>query len=186
MEIHTPTRLIQEYSEGDITALNQLFELVYDELQLEAQRQRNRWNGLDTFNTIDLIHETYLKLWHHQPNKIENRRHFFAIAAKAMRQILINYAEMRSARKRGGHLIQVSADETDLIANNQAAVELLEMDEILRKLEKMHPRQSKVFEYRFFGGMTVEDTGYILNVSQATVKRDWQAACNWIYDKMKE
>lgn len=186
MEIHTPTKLIQEYSEGDITALNQLFELVYDELQLEAQRQKNRWNGLDTFNTIDLIHETYLKLWNHQPNKIENRRHFFAIAAKAMRQILINYAEMRSARKRGGHLIQVSTDDTDLIANSQTAVELLEMDEILRKLEEIYPRQSKVFEYRFFGGMTVEDTAYVLKISQATVKRDWQAACNWIYNKMNE
>jgi RNA polymerase sigma factor (TIGR02999 family) len=155
-------------------------------LHLEAQRQRNRWNGLDTFNTIDLIHETYLKLWNHQPNKIENRRHFFAIAAKAMRQILINYAEMRSAQKRGGHLIQVSTDDTDLIANSQTAVELLEMDEILSKLEKIYPRQSKVFEYRFFGGMTVEDTAYVLKISQATVKRDWQAACNWIYNKMNE
>jgi RNA polymerase sigma factor (TIGR02999 family) len=186
MEIQTPARLIQEYSSGDVNALNHLFVLIYDELQTEAHRQRNRWNGLQTFNTIDLIHETYLKLWDHQPNKIENQKHFLAIAAKAMRHILINQAEKRSAQKRGGDLLQVSSDNLELIANTQEADELLALDETLKRLEKKYPRQIKVFEYRFFGGLTVENTASILHISQATVKRDWQAACNWIYNELKK
>jgi len=183
--MHTPTRLIQDFSAGDSSALNQLFELIYDELHVVAHRQRGRWNGMNTLNTVALIHETYLKLWKHQPDQIENRRHFLAIASKAMRQILINYAEKQTAQKRGGHAVAVSADEVELIDNDEAAMELLEMNEILLQLEKKNKRQAKVFECRFFGGMTVEETAFAVNISTATVKRDWQAACNWIYDEVK-
>ena len=185
-ETHTPTRLIQEFSDGSNAALNQLFELIYDELHTIARRQRNRWNGVDTLNTVALIHETYLKLWKHQPDKIENRRHFLAIASKAMRQILINYAEKKSAHKRGGDAIQVSADDIDLVADKQAADDLLAMDETLSRLSKVNERQAEVFECRFFGGMTVEDTAFALDISPATVKRDWQAACNWIYKELNK
>ena len=184
--MHTPTKLIREFSEGDSSALNELFEMIYDELHVVARRQRNRWNGMETMNTMALIHETYLKLWQHQPDRIENRRHFLAIAAKAMRQILINYAEKRSAVKRGGDLNRVTMDEMNLVADDEAAGELLEMDEVLNRLEKTSPRQSKVFECRFFGGMTVEDTAFALNISPATVKRDWQTACNKIYNELKK
>lgn len=184
-ETHTPTKLIQEFSAGDSTALNQLFELIYDELHSVARRQRSRWNGMNTLNTVALIHETYLKLWKHQPDQIENRRHFLAIASKAMRQILINYAEKKAAQKRGGNAVPVSASEVDLIADDQAAMELLEMNEVLDQLEKENKRQAKVFECRFFGGMTVEETAFAVDISPATVKRDWQAACNWIYNETK-
>ncbi|WP_158551555.1 ECF-type sigma factor [Rhodohalobacter sp. SW132] len=182
-ETHTPTRLIQEFSAGDSTALNQLFELIYEELHSVARRQRNRWNGMNTLNTVALIHETYLKLWKHQPDQIENRRHFLAIASKAMRQVLINYAEKKAAQKRGGNAVPVSASEIELIADDQAAIELLEINEILNQLERENERQAKVFECRFFGGMTVEETAFAVDISPATVKRDWQAACNWIYNE---
>lgn len=135
-------------------------------------------------NTVALIHETYLKLWKHQPDQIENRRHFLAIAAKAMRQILINYAEKQSAQKRGGSRKPISTDDIDLISDEKAADDLLEMDDTLNRLEKVNERQSKVFECRFFGGMTVEDTAFTLEISPATVKRDWQAACNWIHKEL--
>ena len=182
--MHTPTLLIQKFSKGDTAALNQLFELVYDELHMVAKKHRGQWNGAETLNTVALIHETYLKLWQHQPANIENRRHFFAIASKAMRQILINYAEKRSARKRGGEYTPVETDSLDFIADDNAAEELLEMHETLNRLERINERQSKVFECRFFGGMTVEDTAFALDISSATVKRDWQAACNWIYKEL--
>lgn len=184
--MHTPTNLIQEYSAGNSSALNQLFELIYDELHTVARRQRNRWNGLETLNTVALIHETYLKLWQHEPDRIENRRHFLAIASKAMRQILINYAEKQSAQKRSGDLTPISSEEIDLVDNNEAAKELIDMHEALNRLEKVNERQSKVFECRFFGGMTVEDTAFAMDISPATVKRDWQSACNWIYKELNE
>ena len=184
--MHTPTRLIQEYSDGNSHALNQLFELIYDELHGVAKRQRGRWNGFETMNTVALINETYLKMWKHQPDRIENRKHFLAIASKAMRQILINYAEKKSAQKRGSNSEVISADELELISDQQTADELLFIDELLSMLEKRDERQCKVFECRFFGGMTVEDTAFALNISSATVKRDWQSACNWIYSKIEQ
>lgn len=186
LEMHTPTRLIREFSEGNNDALNQLFELIYDELHDVAKRQRNRWHGFETLNTVALINETYLKMWKHQPEQIENRRHFLAIASKAMRQILINYAEKQTAQKRGGHDEQIPADEIDLVADDGAADNLLEIHELLIKFDEKNERQSKVFECRFFGGMTVEDTAFALNISPATVKRDWQAACNWIYKELNQ
>ncbi len=184
--MHTPTLLIQKFSQGDSAALNQLFEMVYDELHTMAKKQRSRWNGIETLNTVALIHETYLKLWKNQPNHIENRRHFFAIAAKAMRQILINYAEKRTAQKRGGDVTPITAEDLELVEDDYAAQELLELHATLNRLEKKNERQSKVFECRFFGGMTVDDTAYVLNISPATVKRDWQAACNWIYGELNK
>jgi RNA polymerase sigma factor (TIGR02999 family) len=182
--MHTPTRLIHEFSEGNHSALHDLFELIYDELHAVAQKQRGVWRGANTLNTVALINETYLKLWQHQPDHIESRRHFLAIAAKAMRQILINYAEMKSAQKRGGDADHVPVDNIDIIADESAAEELLEMDDVLKELEKVDERQSRVFECRFFAGMTVEDTAFALNISPATVKRDWQQACNRIYKQL--
>lgn len=159
--------------------------MIYEELYSVAKNQRNRWNGLETLDTTALINETYIKLWRNQPDHIENRRHFLSLASKAMRQILINYAEQRSAQKRGGDAEHISTDEFELIADEKAAEDLLELDEALSRLEKSDERQAKVFECRFFGGMTVEDTAFALEISPATVKRDWQAACNRIYIDVK-
>jgi RNA polymerase sigma factor (TIGR02999 family) len=184
--MHTPTKLIREFTSGNRSALNQLFELIYEELYSVAKSQRNRWNGFATLDTTALIHETYIKLWRNQPEHIEDRRHFLSLASKAMRQVLINYAEKRSAQKRGGEASHVSTDEFELVADEKAAEDLLEMDQALTRLEKSSERQAKVFECRFFGGMTVEDTAFALDISPATVKRDWQAACNLIYMEVKK
>ena len=184
--MHTPTKLIQEFSSGNKTALNQLFELIYEELHSVAKHQRHRWNGNSTLDTTALIHETYLKMWRNQPDHLENRLHFLALAAKAMRQILINYAEKSAAQKRGGEIEHISTGDLELIADEKVAEDLLDMDEALTRLEKANERQAKVFEYRFFGGMTVEETATMLNISPATVKRDWQAACTRIYSEVKK
>jgi len=178
--MHTPTQLIQDFTSGDQSALNRLFEMIYEELYSVAHRHRNRWNGLDTLDTTALIHETYLKLWRNQPERIENRRHFLALASRAMRQILINYAEKEAAQKRGGEHEVISSNDLQ-IAGEQTAGDLLDVNAALEKLTKVNERQSQVFECRFFGGLTVDDTAFALGVSPATVKRDWQAACRWIY-----
>ncbi len=183
--MHTPTQLIQEFSSGNRLALNQLFELIYEELHTLARCQRSRWNGLETLDTTALLHETYLKIWKNESSHIENRRHFLALAAKAMRQILINYAEMKMAEKRGGKAEFVYDEELNFIADEHAAGELLDLNQVLEQLEKADKRQAQVFECRFFGGMTVEDTAFALDISPATVKRDWQTACNTIYNKVK-
>ncbi len=183
----SPTRLIQDFSAGDPAALNQLFELIYEELHTLARRQRSRWSGQDTLNTVALIHETYLKLRQHQPEHIQDRRHFLAVASRAMRQILINYAEKKTAAKRGGTEKQTGTqDDPDLIATHDAALELLDMHHTLTRLEKINERRSRVFECRFFGGLSVEDTAFALDISPATVKRDWQASCNWMYRELQK
>ena len=165
-------------------SLNTLFNLIYDELYVLARDQRAKWRGLDTLNTTALLHETYIKLKRNQPGPVENRKHFLAIASKAMRHVLINYAENRLAQKRGGGSKVVSADDVDLIADDGTAEELISLHIALSKLEKVNERQGKVVEFRFFGGMSVTDTAYSLNISEATVKRDWQAACAWLYSEL--
>jgi len=181
---HTPTRLIREYSNGNSLALNELFELIYDELQRIAQQQRNRWNGHETLDACALIHESYLKISRNQPVHIESRSHFMALAAKAMRQILINNAEKNSAQKRGGNIPPIKIEDIDPETGCRTIDSLIDMDKTLNRLQKINSRQSRVFECRFFGGMTVEDTAFALKISPATVKRDWQAACNWIYKEL--
>jgi len=169
---------------GQDDLLNRLFDQIYDELYSLAQDQRARWRGMDTLNTTALLHETYLKLKKHNPAQIESRRHFMGLASKAMRHVLINYAEKRLALKRGGGSQAASFDEASLIADDAAAEELINLHQALEKLEKMNNRQGRVVECRFFGGMSVADTAFSLNVSEATVKRDWQAACDWLYTQL--
>jgi len=161
--------------------MEQMFLLVYNELhELAARKLRNERDG-HTLSTTALVHEAWLEL--NKLNRIQwqNRGHFLAVAAQAMRRILIDYAVARKRQKRGGGHDVVSLDDTDALAvAHERADELLELEEALSRLQSINERQARVVECRFFGGMTVEETAEALNVSPATVKREWSMARAWL------
>jgi len=166
--------------------MEQMFVVVYNELrQLAARKLRGERND-HTLSTTALVHEAWLEL--NKLNRIQwqNRGHFLAVAAQAMRRILIDYAVARGRQKRGGGQVVVSLDDGDALAIAQArADELVELEEALERLQAINERQAKVVECRFFGGMSVEETADALNVSPATVKREWAIARAWLNREMQ-
>jgi RNA polymerase sigma factor (TIGR02999 family) len=185
----TIERLLGELRAGDGPALEELFSLLYDELHGLARRQRQRWVGEYTLNTTALVHEAYLKLAGREGIGVESRAHFSAVAARAMRQILCNYARDRRAQKRGGASGMLTLDEAHVSAGrDQVPAEpsdlLLALDEALRRLEQVDPRRARVVECRFFGGLTIEETATAIGASTRTVKRDWAVAQAWLHREM--
>jgi RNA polymerase sigma-70 factor, ECF subfamily len=162
-------------------SMEQMFLLVYNELhQLAARKLRSERDG-HTLSTTALVNEAWLEL--NKLNRIQwqNRAHFLAVAAQAMRRILIDYAVARRREKRGGGQVLVSLDDGDALAiAHQRADELVELDEALARLQKISERQARIVECRFYGGMSVEETGDALGVSPATVKREWALARAWL------
>lgn len=187
----TVTRLLEALEGGDRTALDELFPLLYDELRSLAQLQRRRWDGDYTLNTTALVHELYLKLADQQRVGVEGRAHFYALAGKAMRHILSNYARMRRAKKRGGASLNLPLEEAKLLSDKEVSlseeqVELLALlDDALRRLGRVDPRRGRVVECRFYGGMSIPDTATVLGISPRTVKRDWSVAQAWLHREMK-
>lgn len=180
------TRLLAQAGAGDADALDLAFGHVYDELRALADRQRRRWTGDHTMNATALVHEAYLKLVGRSSLDLRDRGHFFALAARAMRQILCNYARDRKAAKRGGAHGAVPLDGlADVVpaapAAGDGAEALIALDEALTRLDDLHPRAARVVECRFFAGMTVAETAAALDVSDRTVKRDWEFAQTWLY-----
>jgi RNA polymerase sigma factor (TIGR02999 family) len=187
----TVTRLLGELQLGNMDAFSGLFPLIYGELRALAHRQRQRWHGDLTLNTTALVHEAYLKLVDQKRLGASSRLHFFAVAAKAMRHILCNYARDRRRQKRGGELQRMSIDELDAMPETisfsaEQAAMLMTLDAALRELEEMDRQLSDVVECRFFGGMSIEDTAAALCLSPATVKRHWALARSWLYRKMQD
>lgn len=178
------TELLVAFSAGDRTAMDQLFPLVYQELQACAHRQLARRSPGETLNTTALVHETYLKLTANDRQTYNNRVHFFAVAASAMRQILVDYARRAAAGKRGGGLKELSLDPADL-ASAERADELVALDEALTELAAADPRLARTVELRFFGGLSVEETAEVLGTSARTVKRDWRKARAYLYDAIR-
>jgi RNA polymerase sigma factor (TIGR02999 family) len=182
--------LLAALDRGDRGALDQLFPLVYDELRTIAHRQRRQWHGEPTLNTTAVVHELYLKLAGQAYVKVESRVHFFALAARAMRQLLSNYVRYRRAKKRGGEVESRTLDEAEILVDQgpmfspeqEASLEAL--DVALTRLEQVDPRRGRVVECRFYGGMTVEDTAVALGTSPRTVKRDWAVAQAWLRREM--
>jgi len=186
----TITGLLLAAELGDRAALEACFPLVYEELRAIARRQRAAWHGNATLNTTALLHEAYLKLVDQRSLGATNRAHFFAIAATAMRHILCNYARDRARQKRGGGIQEVSLENLEIAANNptfsdDAADVLASLGEALERLEKLDKRQSQVVECRFFAGLSVEETASALDISPATVKRDWSFARAWLFTQMR-
>jgi RNA polymerase sigma factor (TIGR02999 family) len=180
------TALLEDLAGGDAEALDRLFPIVYEELRRVAHGQLHLERAGHTLNTTALVHEAYLKLVKHPPDvQWQSRVHFFAVAARAMRQILVNYAKARSRAKRGGDAPHVSLEEA-VVMPEARAEELVALDEALDRLEAMSERQSRVVECRYFGGLTIEETAQVLGVSVVTVKRDWATARAWLYREVRE
>ena len=169
------TQLLGEWRAGDREAANRLFPLVYRELCAMAHRQLARRAPGDSLVTTALVHEAYLKLVDRSRASFNDRGHFFAVAARAMRQILVDQARKRSSQKRGGSLRRIDLDEAKVPLEERAA-EVIALDEALTQLEEIEPRLGRVVELRYFGGLSVEETAAALDVSSPTVKRDWRKA----------
>jgi len=182
---HLITGLLVKLEAGDETALDQLLPLVYEELRRIAQRQLRRQRAGHTFDTTALVHEAYLKLVDQTCAAWADRAHFFGVAARAMRQILINHAHKHATLKRGGRWRRISFDESLLAIEEQADM-LVALDEALTRLARLNERLSRVVEYRFFGGMTEEEAATALGVSERTVRRDWLKAKLWLYAELVE
>jgi RNA polymerase sigma factor (TIGR02999 family) len=183
------TRLLERVKDGDRAALDEVFAILYDELGEIARRQRRRWQGNATLDTTALIHEAYVKLVGLEGADLESRAHFRALASRAMRHILCDYARHQGAQRRGGEMERLTLDER---AANARAVgfaaedsdALVALDEALQRLEAVDRRQGDVVECRFFGGLTVEETATALGISTRTVKRDWSLAQAWLHREM--
>jgi len=181
------TKKLKSLESGDPSAFNELFPFVYQELRNVARRVRWQSFGLETMNTTALVHEAYMKLVDQKSASFENRAHFFHIAARAMRQILINYAQYRNAKKRGGPEPNIPIEQLNVqIPMTEGLVDdLLSLNTTLERLAEISDRQANVVECRFFGGMSLEETAKALSISPATVKRDWNFARAWLYQQMK-
>lgn len=185
------THLLDALRGGDRGAFERLFPLVYAELHQVAGMQRRRWDGDDTLNTTALVHEAYLRLVDQTAPRWVNRPHFMAVAATAMRQILIDYAKRKQTAKREGSRSHVPLHELEDVLSGGADASailpdaLIALDAALASLEKHNSRQRQIVECRFFGGMTIEDTAEALALSPATVKRDWTMAQAWLYRELQ-
>jgi len=180
---HEVTELLQAWSAGDRAALDRLIPLVYDELHRLAHRHMRREHPGHILQTTALVNEAYLQLIDAGKVKWHDRAHFFAIAAKLMRQILVHSARTRDAQKRGGGIRHVSLNDSLVFASKPDA-DLIELDDALTALAKNDERKAKVVELRFFGGMTLEEAAEVLEVSADTVWRDWDLAKTWLYREM--
>lgn len=153
---------------------------VYDELRMIARRQLYGRRGGETIQTTALVHEAFLKLARSESDDFNDRSHFFAVAATAMRQILVDYARQRASEKRGGEFKRVDFDMEKLDVESQTEL-LIELDDALQKLSALDPRLTKVVECRYFAGMTEPETAAALGVNERTVRRDWVKARAWLH-----
>ncbi len=182
-ESHEVTRLLLAWSEGDQEALDRLVPLVYAELRRLAQGHMRRERDGHTLQTTALINEAYLRLIDAGQMRLENRTHFFAVASRLMRQILVDFARSRGYQKRGGGAQQVSLDEA-LVIGQPRDEDLVALDEALSALAEVDERKARVVELRFFGGLTEDETAEALKVSLGTVRRDWRLAKSWLLLKL--
>lgn len=176
------TALLESVRAGDEKSLDALFAIVYDEL-LRLARQVRSSKSNNTMNTTALVHEAYLKLAGH--GNWENKLHFMRTAAKAMRQILVSQARKKVAKKRGGDLVNITFEE-EFYETPVSAEKLLSLDDALNTLQQMDPRMAQVVECRYFAGLSVEETGQALGVSERTIKRDWRTARAFLADALRE
>jgi RNA polymerase sigma factor (TIGR02999 family) len=173
------TQMLQRWSEGDQEALDRLVPMVYEELKRLAHAQVREERPGHTLNTTALVHEAYLKLVDLDRVQWTDRAHFFALASRVMRHLLVNYAEQRKAQKRGGARQRVELDEERLLLDTEVE-RFLELDEALTRLATQHPRPAQTIEHSYFGGLTNEETAAVLGISRATVERDLRLGRAWL------
>lgn len=179
------TQLLQAWCSGDQKALQELMPLVYGELHRLAHRYMLRERFGHTLQTTALVNEAYLKLIDATKVQWQNRAHFFAISAGLMRRILVDFARTRASRKRGGDVRKVELDES-CVASPARNADLIVLDSALTSLAAIDPRQAKVVELRFFGGLGVEETAEVLGISPRTAKREWAVAKLWLLREMRQ
>lgn len=178
------TVLLQAWNEGDPYAPEKLAPLIYSELRKLARRSMRRESPQHTLETGALINEAYLRLADWKNARWENRAHFYGVAAQIMRRVLVDHARAHNYQKRGGGARALSLDEA-IVASPERAPDLIALDEALERLAKRDPRKGKVVELRFFGGLSVEETAAVLNVSPFTVIRDWNFVKAWLSREIK-
>ncbi len=185
------TGLLMAWSSGDERAQDKLMPLVYEELQQIASRYLRREYVGHTMQTVDLANEAYMKLVDQNQVDWKNRAHFFGIAANIMRRILIDQARSRQAVKRGGEVKKFSLDHEAVQLSyvgfsEEPNFDLLDLDDALKELAEFDPRQGKLVELRFFGGLSIAETGEVLEISPATVKREWNVAKAWLKRRLSQ
>jgi RNA polymerase sigma factor (TIGR02999 family) len=181
---HDVTQLLREISGGDADAPAKLMPVVYDELRRQARAYLQRDRPDHTLQPTALVHEAYLRLVQEKEVRWKDRAHFFGIAARLMRQILVNYAKAHNSAKRGGGVPKLSLDEAEIPAREQPA-ELIALDDALKIFEEDYPRQSRVVELKFFGGMETKEIAEVLQVSEKTVTRDWDFGKLWLFRELR-
>jgi RNA polymerase sigma factor (TIGR02999 family) len=178
------TALLRAWGQGDATALEQLMPLVYEELHRRAVRQLRRERPGHTLQPTALVHEAYLRLIKQDRADWKNRAQFLGVAARMMRRILVDHARAGRMAKRSGRWVRVTLDEA-LGRPAPPDIDIVALDEALTRLATFDLRKSEVAELRFFSGLSLEETGEVLNISVATVEREWQAARAWLYAALK-
>jgi RNA polymerase sigma-70 factor, ECF subfamily len=182
---HDVTKLLIQLSEGNQNVVNEIFPLIYDELKKIAGNYLRHERVSHTLQPTALVHEAYLKLVDHTRINWQNRAHFLGMAATIMRQLLIDHARRHRAGKRGGENENISLEETIVIVAGEKSMDLLALDEALRDLAKFDEFKSRLVELRYFGGLSVEETAEVLQVSEITVKRHWRLAKAWLAETIK-
>jgi RNA polymerase sigma factor (TIGR02999 family) len=182
-DTHRITGLLLEWRAGKMEAANQLMELVYGELHRMARRQMRRERSAVTLQTTALVHEAYLRLCGSEPVQWQDRVHFFAVAAQQLRRVLVDHARKVRSEKRGGGRVKFSLAEFDgqILESDEG---LLALDEALERLQNLDSRAAEVVELRFFGGLEEREIAEVLNISVATVKRDWVFARAWLASQL--
>lgn len=182
---HEVTEILQQWRAGDGGAAERLFPLIYDELKRQARNFLRHERADHTLQPTALVHEAYLKMIKQSSVAAENRQHFFAIASRVMRQILVDHARRHNAEKRGGAAERFSIENMDILPE-QSAADLLDLDEALQKLEKFDNRKCRVVDMRFFGGLKEKEIAEVIGVTEKTVRRDWHFAKLWLYRELSQ
>ncbi|MEM7551523.1 MAG: ECF-type sigma factor [Bacteroidota bacterium] len=178
--------IIQRINKGDGKALDELFPVVYDELRRSARKVRLRFHNQETLNTTALVHEAYLKLSKADLSQLENKNHFYHLASRAIRQILVNACEKKGTKRRGENQSHLPIEdlEESLNFSEKTSTALKNVDELLKVLESKQPIYGKIVECRFFAGLSIEETANIVGTSPSTVKRSWNMARTWLHAKL--
>jgi len=182
-QTHRVTQLLVDWSNGDQSAFDKLMPLIDEELRRLAHHYMSRERAGHTLQTTALVNEAFLKLVSRKNLQWQNRAHFFGLAAQVMRTILVDHARSHASAKRGGGARNLELDEAMLVSQQKAS-EVVALDEALNQLALIDPRQSRIVELRFFGGLTVEEAAEVLHVSPVTIKREWSTAKAWLYHEL--
>ena len=181
---HRVTQLLQQWGHGDHAALAELTPLVYEELRRLAHHYMEGQRPNHTLQTTALVNEAYLRLADQTNPSWQNRAHFFAVAARAMRQIVVDYARSQRSQKRGGGALKVELDEAAIVSPAESQ-EIVDLHEALERLATLDSRKAQVVELKYFGGLNYDEMAEVLKISRVTVRRDWEFARLWLYTELR-